>query len=370
MKVGIDTFGCDHGKSGLGSYLTSLTDSFKSDENVEYTLFGAEIDRYTYGSKSGFDYVPVSIPDRIKSERQWHVLFANRFAHKNKFNVVLYPAATHMLPLHFRVPGVAVVNDLVSNIIQEKNYIPFFIKHSLKRANKVIVASMTIRKDIERLGIKSDNIVVIHNGIDHSVFYPREPFSQNLLDIKPFAIKKPYFIYASRMNSPSKKHVELIKAFTLFKEKTHLPHRLVLAGSEGECSEMIHDEVLKSSAATEIFITGFFPHESFPDLYSCSEGCIFPSVSEGVGLPVLEAMATGVPVACSRSGVLPEVAGNNALFFDSDNIEEMAEAIEKLATDNSLRKKLIEGGIEWSQRFSWEKTAEKTLKVLEEVALK
>ncbi len=364
MKVGIDTFGCAHGKSGLGSYLVSLTDCLKNDENVTFELFGPEIDRYTYSSKNGFDYKAVSIPDKITSERQWHVLFANKFARKNKFDAVLYPAAAHMLPLHFRVPGVAVVNDIVSNLIMEKNYNSYFIKHSLKRADKVIVASQIIRKDIERLGIKSNNIIVIHNGINHSEFYPREQFLEDFIDIKPFAIQKPYFIYASRMASPSKKHVELVRAFTLFKERTHFPHRLVLAGSEGECSEAVYKAVYESSAATDIFITGFFPHESFPLLYSNSEGCLFPSVSEGVGLPVLEAMATGVPVACSKSGALTEIAGNNALYFDSDNIEEMADAMEKLASDSALRKKLIEGGVEWSRRFSWEKTAEKTIEVL------
>ena len=99
-----------------------------------------------------------------------------------------------------------------------------------------------------------------------------------------------------------------------------------------------------------------------------SEGCLFPSVNEGVGLPVLEAMATGVPVACSNSGALPEIAGSNAIYFDSDNIEQMAATIEQLALDSALRKKLIEGGIDWTKRFTWEKTAEKTVQVLKEAA--
>lgn len=370
MKVGIDTFGCDHGKSGLGSYLTSLTACLKNTDDIEFVLFGPEIDRYTYGNQNGFEYKAVSVSDRIGAERQWHIFCVNRFARKNNIDVVLYPAAAHMLPLFFRVPGVAVVNDLVSNLIQEKKFSSFFIKHSLKRADKVIVASHTIRKDIERLGIKSDNIVVIHNGINHSEFYPREPLTDTFVDIKPFAIQRPYFIYASRMASASKKHVELVKAFTLFKERTQLPHRLVLAGSEGEYAEEVHKAVFESSCASDIFLTGFFPHESFPDLYSGSEGCFFPSTNEGVGLPVLEAMATGIPVACSKSGVLSEVAGNHALFFDSDNIEEVSYAFEKFATDKEFCKKLVEGGIEWAERFSWEKTAEKTIEVLREVASK
>ncbi|MBQ7158707.1 MAG: glycosyltransferase family 4 protein [Treponema sp.] len=372
MKVGIDTFGCDHGRSGLGSYLNSLVQFLQNDDTVQYELFGAEIDRYTYGNENDVAYKSISLPDSQTAERMWHLFSANHFAKKQKYDVVLYPAAAHMLPFFFGVPGVAIVNDLVSNLFSSKKDTKheIHVKHSLNKAEKIIAASHCIKRDLERLGIKSDRIVVVHNGVDHSLFYPRELISPNLVDIKPFAIQRPYFIYASRLSSPSKKHVELIKAFTLFKERTHLPHRLVLAGSEGAYSEEIHKAIFSSRSASDIFVTGFFPHESFPELYSGSDGCVFPSVSEGVGLPVLEAMATGVPVACSKSSALPEIAGEHALFFDSDNIEQMAAALTALATDKSLKEKLVSGGLEWSQRFSWEKTAQLIKEVLQGIVSK
>ena len=366
MKVGIDTFGCEHGRSGLGSYLSSLTANLHNSEECVYELFGAEIDRYTFGSENNLAYKAV----HALGERSWHLFFANSFARRQKYDAVLYTAGAHLLPQSFKVPGVAVVNDIVSNLLSERklSQLPGQIKRSLKKADRVIVASQFIRKHLERLGIKSEKISVVHNGINHSLFYPQELLSPNLVDIKPFAIQRPYFIYASRMSSASKKHVELIKAFTIFKDKTRLPHRLVLAGSEGASSEEVHKAVFASHAASDIFITGFFPHESFPALYSGSDGCIFPSVSEGVGLPVLEAMATGVPVACAKSGALPEIAGNNALYFDADNIQEMAHAMETLALDKAERERLIAGGIDWTKRFSWEKTAEMTAAVLKEAA--
>ncbi|MBR4464578.1 MAG: glycosyltransferase family 4 protein [Treponema sp.] len=372
MKVGIDTFGCDHGRSGLGSYLNSLVQYLKNEDDVQYELFGAEIDRYTYGNENDIGYKSISLPDSLTAERTWHLLAANRFAKKQKYDVVLYPAAAHMLPFFFGVPGVAIVNDVVSEIFASKKDTKheIHIKHSLNKAEKIIAASYYIKRDLERLGIKSDKITVIHNGLDHSMFYPRELLSPNLVDIKPFAIQRPYFIYASRLSSPSKKHVELIKAFTLFKERTHLPHRLVLAGSEGPYSEDVHKAVYASRSASDIFVTGFFPHESFPELYSGSDGCIFPSVSEGVGLPVLESMATGVPVACSQCGALPEIAGENALYFNSDDIEQMAAALTALATDKSLKEKLVTGGLEWAKRFSWEKTAQLIQEVLQGIAKK
>ena len=247
-------------------------------------------------------------------------------------------------------------------------------RHQLKKgilhAHKLIAASNFIKDDLVKLGVSADKITVIHNGIDHSLFFPKAMGEDEVLDIKPFAIKRPYFIYASRLLGPEKKHTELIQAFSLFKQKTGLPHRLVLAGSDGPYAEEVHKAALESPFASDIFITGYFPHESFPLLYRGAEACLFPSVSEGVGLPVLEAMATGLPVACAKAGALPEIAGEHVLYFDSDNTEEMALCMERLVSDANLSQKLVAGGIEWAARFSWEKTAQETLAVLQSVAKK
>lgn len=369
MKVGIDTFGSAHGKSGIGSYLSSLTSQLKNSDKITFELFGLEIDKYTFGAENGLDWASVNIRDSQKVQKLWHISKANHFAKKQNYDVVLYCAGSQFLPLTSSIPSIAVVNDVVS---EQYSFSPLQMEgrkivHSLKNTSKIIVPSQFIRKDLTKLGIPESKIIVIHNGINHSAFYPREMFPANFVDIKPFAIKKPYFIYPSRMCSATKKHIELIKAFNIFKEKTHMEHRLVFSGTEGTITEEIKKEILSSPYASDIFLTGFFPHESFPLLYASAEGCIFPSVNEGIGLPVLEAMATGIPVACSNEGALPEIAGINAIFFDSNNIPEMAQAIERLALDSQLRKKLKASGIEWTKRFDWEKTAQKTVSVIHEV---
>lgn len=372
MKIGIDSFGCGHGKSGIGSYLSSLSSQLKNSADCTFEIFGSEIDRYTYGAENGLSYSSVKLPDSHFCETLWHYGCSNIFARYHKYDAVLYAAGARYIPLFCTVPGVAVVYDVLSELYEDeilKNHTKRILL-GLKNASKVIAASHFIRKDLIKLGVPEEKITVIYNGINHSEFYPRELLSPSLLDIKPFAIKRPYFIYPSQISSSSKKHVELIKAFSLFKEKTHLEHRLVLTGSEGKAIESVKKAILESKFHQDIFITGFFPHESFPLLYSASEGCIFPSINEGVGLPVLEALASGVPVACSTGGSLPEIAGDNAVYFDSDNIEQMADAIEKIAVESNLRKKLKEGGLEWTKRFSWDKTAEKTIDVLKSVCKK
>ncbi len=371
MKVGIDTFGCDHGRSGLGSYLASLVRNLPTTGDMTFDIFGPEIDRYTYAGDREFHFEPVSVPDSLTAERCWHLFKVNSFGKKQSYDAILYASGPRMIPKRFSVPGVAVVNDIVSNLFEQNDDLFFRqqMKRGLSHADCIIVPSLYVKKDLEKSGIKCKKIVVIHNGIDHSLFYPNQDLTLHgqEVDIKPFAIKKPYIIYASRMQNEGKKHVELVKAFTMFKEKTKSPCRLVLAGSEDSYGEQVHRAVFESSAASDIFITGYFPHENFPDLYRSAEACVFPSMTEGAGLSVLEAMACGIPVACSSGGAIKELVGQNALFFNPDDLDDMEGALEKILMDESLRKKLSEGGIQWTKRFSWEKTASETVDVFRQL---
>ncbi len=372
MKVGIDTFGCDNGRSGLGSYVLSLVNSLPQDKSVVYDLFGSEVDRYTYTRSKDYGFTSVNLPDSLACERLWHSFRVNSFGKRNAYDVILYTAGARILPRKFKVPGVAVVNDIVSSLFERSGdrWLRSSIRKGLSSADCIIAASEFIKDDLERCGVSPRRVEVIYNGINHSLFYPAESVEPegSVIDIKPFAIKKPYLIYASRVQNEGKKHVELIKAFSLFKEKTRLPHRLVIAGSEGPYIDAVRKAAVSSCAASDIFMTGYFPHENFPELYRNAEACLFPAVNEGVGLPVLESMACGLPVACSSAGALREIAGDNALYFDSDNIGEMASAIERIVSDSDLRERLARQGIQWSRKFSWEKTAAQTSALLQDVA--
>ncbi len=370
MKLGIDTFGCDHARSGVGSYLRSFTANIKQDAPHTVTLFGSEIDKFTYTSGTEIPFKSAALPDSLSAERFWHFTVCNKFAAAEGYDAVLYPAPDRVLPVSFKVPGVAVVNTILSSSVEgNTDWIQKLqIKRGLYKVQRIIAASEFIRADLTAHGVPAEKIEVVHNGIDHKIFYPVIHLDCDIVNVKPFAIKKPYFIYASRLSSPEKKHIELIKAFSLFKEKTGFLHRLVLAGAEGAYSSEIHKAAFESSAASDIFLTGYFPHETFPELYAGSSACIFPSVNEGVALPVLEAMAVGVPVLCSNKGAIPEMGGDAAFYFDSDNIEEIAGAMEKVVSDKELRASLSQKGLERALQFSWETTVKKTFAVLEEAA--
>lgn len=369
MKIGIDTFLCGHGRSGAGSYLLSLVRNLPSIDDVQYELFGSEMDRFTYMDAGGpISYAGIKIHDSERAEVRWHLLHLSKFALKQKYDVVLFPSADQIIPFTFFIPSVIIVQDIVSQGLSENHAFRRRLKkYTLRHADALIASSNHIKKDLCSLGASADKIEVIHPGIDHTLFYPHTEFEGDTVIIQPFSIKRPFIIYASRLSNAEKHHVELIKAFSLFKKKTGLPHRLVLAGQTGAYSDEVQKAALASDCASDILITGHFPHEHLPELYSCADACIVPSTAEGVGLPVIEAMATGITVACAKAGALPEFAGDCALYFDSDNIEEMASVIETAVTDEKVREKLEKSGFEWTKRFSWDKTAEKTVSVMQSV---
>ena len=371
MRIGIDTFGCEHRQSGAGSYLYSLIKSLPETENDEVELFGVETDRFVYDfSKSSFSFLGLNIPDSLFAVQLWHTLFLKWFLKKQKYDVVLYPASLQNLPVSYSTPSVLVINELLSEVLKKNK--SFFFKHRLKKvlfhSAKIIVPSLYVKKELVGFGVPADSIEIIHNGVDHSLFFPRKIENNEAVLIQPFSIKRPYLIYPSRIQHPEKKHVELIKAFNLFKKRTGLPHKLVLAGSEGQNTAVVHKAVLDSPYVSDIILTGYFPHKNLPELFSCADACIIPSVCESASLAVLEAMACGIPVLCSNAGGLSEVAGPAPIYFDSDNIEEIATDIEKIISDKELREKIVNESTAWVKRFTWEKTSSKTLEVLRKVS--
>lgn len=365
MKFAVDTFACDGGKSGFGSYLTNLAANLPADGAERGVLFGAAADRYTYSSELPF--LEVRCGDSLNSMRFWHNFSSAAFYKKNGIDAVLYPAAARLLPGRFPIPGAAVLHDCLSVILAKAKFAHRLTLRGFERVQKIIVPTNFIKNDLLRLGFDGKKIQVIRHGIDHNRFYQRPLDDDELLNLKPFAIKRPYIIYPSSVSGEGKKHIELIKAFELFKKRTDAPHRLVLAGSESAWSEQVHKAAFESSVSSDIFLTGFFPQEGFPLLCAGADACVFPSVQEGAGIPILEAMASGVPVAAANAGALPEICAGKAVLFDSDNLEEMADAIEKVLGDKKARQKMISDGLSWSKKFNWQDCARDTVAALAEI---
>ena len=362
MRIGIDTCGCNHARSGVGSYLFSFTSNLPDNQNYDFELFGLESDRYTYSSGKEISFSAIPDCKNLKAVQKWHKKKAAKFIHKNRYDAVIFPNPDKIPPVKGKFKSLVVINTFYSGNPNKKS--KNALKKALKKVDYIVAASNFIRDDLISAGFDSSKIRVIYSGIDHTYFYPVLDLNSDILDIKPFAIKRPYFLYCTSLSGPRKKHLELIKGFEIFKENIGTDHRLVIAGNLGDYADFVHKAAYDSPFAEDIFITGFFPYESLAKLYAGSDGCIVPAVNEGAGFPVLEAMACGVPVMCSSSGALPEMGGDVPLYFDSNKPEEIALAMQNVVSDSELCKKMIDSSLKRASEFNWETTVAETLNVL------
>ncbi len=229
----------------------------------------------------------------------------------------------------------------------------------VKKALKIIAVSNTTKNDlIKYLGVPEKNIAVVYEGVDHNVF---KPINHRLVD-------DPYILFVGS-EQPRKNLKGLLKAFAILKRRGFNDLKLVKVGSPG--NEMFRIETLKIvkglGLEENVIFTGYVPESELPFYYSGAVCFVFPSLYEGFGLPVLEAMACGCPAIISKIPSLMEVAGDAALKVNPLDVEELADALQEVLTNRELRGELKVKGLQRARMFSWDKTAKETLRVYREV---
>jgi len=375
MKIGLDTFACDGGKSGVGMYLTQFLKYVKPSQAF-FELFGWEYDRFTYSDVApNFEFIPQCKVSGKTANALWHVYKYPKFASTRKFDACLFPAAHRHLPLSSPCPTVGVVHDMAAYWGTRKTRVHLgallrmIMPNSLRRMDRIIAVSEWVKKElVERARVKENRIDVVPNGIDHSAFYPRQRNEESVLLIQPFSFRRPYILCVSRIDHPVKNHIRLIEAFGIFKERTKFPHRLVLAGSDSNNAALVKEAAAASPWRSDIFFTGHFPTKSLPELYAGADFAVLPSMYEGFGMGAVEAMASGVPVLCARAASLPETAEHSALYFDPVNTEDMADRMVTVSTDHEIYKECRRLGLERAKAFSWDRCVESTLRIIYETA--
>ena len=226
------------------------------------------------------------------------------------------------------------------------------IRRSAERAGMVLTASQFSKDAIlEHYDVSEERVAIVGAGVDHESFRPFEEPPVHLLD--RYGLERPYIIAVGRLE-PRKNLERLMRAHQrLGGEVT-----LALVGVR----DYRFDEILAQASAARVKLLGAVPDEDLPGLYALSEALAFPSLVEGFGMPLLEAMACETPVLVSRRGAMPEVAGDAALYVEDPEDEDALEhGLRTILEDRELRRRLAARGRERALEFTWEETARRTL---------
>ena len=241
----------------------------------------------------------------------------------------------------------------------------FLLPILAKRVRKIItISEFSKERIVENCGIDPDKVVVTYLSTDRR-FFPKsdDEISKVRTNI---GIPSKNYILALGSLEPRKNIERLLKAWTNIQQQLPNDIWLVLAGAKGK--ETIFRKVSFEGLPPRVHLTGYVDDQYLPSLLAGASLFVYPSLYEGFGLPPLEAMACGTPVLTSNTTSLPEVTGDAALLVNPHDTKAIANGIQLIVEDSTLRKHLISKGLERAKLFSWEKAAEKTWQVLQETA--
>jgi glycosyltransferase involved in cell wall biosynthesis len=230
----------------------------------------------------------------------------------------------------------------------------------LRRAGAILCVSDFVAGYLrEVLGIPRERLATVYNGVARE-FTPAPAEEARGRVREQFGIDSPYVLYSGKLQA-RKNVVRLIRAFARYRGETGSPAKLVLAGKKVETSEGIDEAIAGLGLAREVIPLGYVAASPLSHLYAAARMTVFPSLYEGFGIPVVEAMACGCPVVTSNVTSLPEVTGDAALLVNPESVEEIAEAMVRLDRNDALRAELIDRGLARVRRFTWENCARQTL---------
>jgi glycosyltransferase involved in cell wall biosynthesis len=232
-------------------------------------------------------------------------------------------------------------------------------------SKRIIAVSQAAATDIEQLyQVNPAKIRVVPQGVSEN-FKPLN-LSEQLEARARLKLPERYLLYVG-INKPHKNLARLLEAFKLYREQSDDPLKLILAGKEdSRYSVDLREKARQLGITDAVEFRGEIAEADLPALYACASLFVFPSLYEGFGLPVLEAMACGTPVTCADNSSLPEVAGEAAILFQAEDVPAQAAALrEGLQRAAELRQK----GLGRARRFSWQRTAERTLEIYREISL-
>ena len=312
----------------------------------------------------------------------WH-LFVLPFLirrHRGEFDGFVICAANRRVCAWYPLPTTATVHDLANFHIPGKYsrsrmfYLAHVLPHFAKKSQHLVAVSGATKADMVKYwGCREEDVTVLYNGLRTSDLGLRwcgrilnDGAETSLAVSGSLKSEVRSLLYISRIEHPGKNHVRLIEAYGKLPRALAEAHPLVIVGSDWKDAEVVHAAAAASPHSDSIRFTGFADGEALERLWGEAGFYVFPSLFEGFGLSLIEAMAMGVPCACSNNGSLGEIAGDVAITFDPYDVESISAALKKLLEESSEeRADRVARGLEWAKRFSWEDHAKGLAELLE-----
>jgi glycosyltransferase involved in cell wall biosynthesis len=383
MMIGINAISFVPGRiGGMETYIRNLVQGLQGqDAGNKYLLLCDRRSAHHLPlsspsfSRELFDYAPYSF--------RWLM----RGVCRNIFDMDILKSRVRRLPvdlLHhpFTVitpPGLTIPSVLTFHDMQHEYYPEFYpawelkkkqrtYRRSVEQATRIIAISRHVKESlVERYGADAEKIDVIYPGCG-AEYRPMENTALLRETVARYSLEKPFIFYPAA-TWPHKNHMTLLSALRLLRESNAFDGNLVLTGISKQSQHHVISEIEKKDLSDVVKILGYVPSDELPRLYNLARILIFPSLFEGFGLPIVEAMACGCPVICSNVTSIPEVAGDAGVFFDPLSAADMAEKIRLVWQDKSLRDDLGRRGLERAKEFNWKKTVEQTVEVYKKAAV-
>jgi glycosyltransferase involved in cell wall biosynthesis len=305
--------------------------------------------------------VRTKIPSRHPVLWKWHYdIDTPRILKKHKPDVYFSPDG--WIQSQPNIPVVSVIHDI--NFVHRPEDFPFLVRKYYRRyfpifaqqSTRIVTVSEYSKNDIAiNLNISPKKIDVAYDGCN-TAYEPVSKDIQHEIRAK-FTNGDPYFIYIGSRN-PRKNIEGLLKAFEIFKKKDNKRYKLLFVGEPMWDKSYLLETISSMQFKTDLVFTGRLSTEALQMVLGSAEALVLASFSEGFGIPVVEAMYCDVPVICSNTASLPEVAGNAALFIDPHKPESISHAFETIANEKNTGQQLIEKGRVQREKFNWDKTAE------------
>jgi glycosyltransferase involved in cell wall biosynthesis len=360
-KIAIDYTPAYEQGGGIGRYVRELVAALANQDSVtQYRLFVAGAQALPAAPGANFSWSPTAITPRWWA-RIWHRAQIPLPVEFFTGRIDLFHATDFTLPPTL-CRTILTVHDLSFVRVPEtasptlKRYLDTVVPRSVKRADHILADSQATKDDLIALyGTPSDKVTVLLSGVEARFRRIDDLNSLERVRVRYALPQRPYILSVGTVQ-PRKNYVRLVEALGVLRGQG-LDVALVIVGAAGWLANPIYETINRLRLSEFVHFTGFADDSDLPALYTGAACVALPSLYEGFGLPVLEAMACGAPVLTSNISSLPEVAGDAALLIDPHETQAIAEGLMRLITDSALRDQLIARGYLQAARFTWDRSA-------------